>query len=102
LILWVADDFLGQGVPAVVKIGGGDAFDSWESDGGGQQAGALHADADNAKTEAVAGGNDFFQGGWNVLVLNQNVAGDGECSGGASGFLQKLTASGFHVGSAKK
>src|SRR5260370_4350472 len=51
----IADDFAGEGVAAVVKIGGRDALRASKSDGGGEQAGALHADADDAEAQAVAG-----------------------------------------------
>ena len=46
-------DFAGQRVAAVVQIGCGYAFDAGELDGVGEQAGALHADADDAEADAV-------------------------------------------------
>src|SRR5947208_11477273 len=50
----LADNFLRERVAAVVEVASGDAFDAGELDGVAKQAGALHADADDAETEAVA------------------------------------------------
>jgi hypothetical protein len=36
-----------------------------------------------------------------VFRFEEDIAGDGERSGDASGFLQELTASGFHEASEK-
>src|SRR5438876_160767 len=51
---FVAGDFFRKRVAAVPEIGGGDAFDAGELHGIRQQARALHADADDAETHAVA------------------------------------------------
>jgi hypothetical protein len=37
-----------------------------------------------------------------VLRLDQDITGHGQGSGGASGFLQELSTSGFHNASKKK
>src|SRR6267378_916846 len=52
---FLADNFLGERVAAVVEIASGDTFDAGELDGVAEKAVALHADADNAEAEAVAG-----------------------------------------------
>jgi len=41
-------------VAAIVEIASSDAFDAGELDGVAKQAGALHADADDAEAQAVA------------------------------------------------
>src|SRR5712664_1383518 len=53
---FLADNFLGERMAAVVEVASGDAFDAGELDGVVEQAGTLHADTDDAETEAVAGG----------------------------------------------
>src|SRR6267143_528555 len=52
---FLADNYLGERVAAVVEIASGDTFDAGELDGVAEKAVALHADADNAEAEAVAG-----------------------------------------------
>src|SRR5712692_4889407 len=59
----IADDFAGEGVAAVVEVGGGDALRAWELHSGGEQAGALHADADDAEAQAIAGSDAGITGG---------------------------------------
>src|ERR1700738_159983 len=51
----IADDFARERVTAIVEIGGGYALDPGKLHGVGEQAGALHADADDAEADAVAG-----------------------------------------------
>ncbi len=51
----IAGDLAGQRVAAVVEIGGAHALDAGHGDGVRQQAGALHADADDAEANAIAG-----------------------------------------------
>ena len=94
---FVADDFLCEGVAAVVKICGGGAVDSGEGQRVGEQAGALHADTDDAEADAIASGDGRFKSAGDVFRVDESIAGDGQGSGGASGFLQELTARGFHL-----
>ena len=49
-----ADNFLGKRVAAIVEIAGGHAFDTGQLDGVAEQAGALHADTDDAEANTVA------------------------------------------------
>jgi hypothetical protein len=50
-----SDDFASQRVPAIVKIGGGGTFDSWERDRCAKEAGTLHPNPDHAEANPVAG-----------------------------------------------
>src|SRR6266849_5155347 len=88
----IADDFAGEGVAAVVEVGGGDALRAWELHGGGEQAGALHADADNAEAQAVAGGNCGIAGGFEARVSQEKCVGGGEGAGGSGSALQEFAA----------
>jgi len=59
--------------------------------GGGKQAGALHADADDAEAEAVAGGDRGVAGGSETRVAEEkSICGDR--AGGARGLLQEFAA----------
>src|SRR5260370_26786918 len=49
-----ADNFPRKSVAAVIEVASGDAFDAGELDGVVKQAGALHADANDAEAQAVA------------------------------------------------
>src|SRR5260370_554307 len=71
--------------------GGGDAFDSGEGEGVAEQAGALHADADDAEAETVAG-RGRLQGKRNVLRLEKNRGGSRKCASGTGGAMEELTA----------
>src|SRR5262249_49033199 len=51
------DDLAREGVAAVVEVAGGRALDTGEGDRGVQEAGALHADPDDAEADAVARGH---------------------------------------------
>ena len=51
----VAGDLAGQRVAAVIEVGRAHAFDAREGHRGREQARALHADADDAEADAVAG-----------------------------------------------
>src|SRR5260370_38313589 len=81
----IADDFAGEGVVAVVKVCGGDALRAGELHGGGEQAGALHADADNAEAEAVAGSDAGIAGRFETRVSQEKRVGSGQSAGGAGG-----------------
>src|SRR5258708_35596536 len=88
----IADDFAGEGVAAVVEVGGGDALRAGELHSGGEQAGALHADADDAEAEAVAGGDAGIAGGFEARVSQEKCVGSGEGAGGSGGALQEFAA----------
>ena len=51
----IVGDFASEEVAAVVEIGSSDARDARQRNGVSEQAGALHADADHAEANAVAG-----------------------------------------------
>ena len=86
-----ADDFLRERVAAVVKVGGRDALDTGQLDGIGKQAGALHADADDAEAHAIARRRGL-QGQRNMLRLEENSRRSGERSGGAGAALEEFAA----------
>jgi hypothetical protein len=46
---------------AIVEVGGGHALHAGQCDGGAQQAGALHADADHAEAHTIAGGHGLSE-----------------------------------------
>ena len=50
----ITRDLLGQRVPPIVQIGGGDAFDTRQADRVVKQPRTLHADADHAETDALS------------------------------------------------
>jgi len=50
-------------VATVIEIAGGDAFDAGQLDGVTEQAGTLHADADDAEAETVARAVDCIGSG---------------------------------------
>ena len=58
-----AGDFFGEGLAAVPEIAGGEALGAGEIDGGFEQAGALHADADDAEVDGWPGGPFLGVGG---------------------------------------
>ena len=66
-----ADNFLGESVAAVVEVASGDAFDAGKLDSVVEQARALHANADDAEAQAVAGRHGLH---WerDVLRLEKN------------------------------
>src|SRR5258707_13673725 len=76
----------------VVEVSGGYAFDTGKWDGVGGDAGAFHADPDDAEAEEVAGRNRGVGGGFEGLVMEQDR---GCCSQGArlgGGAAGELTA----------
>ena len=77
----LAGDFAGQQVAAVVQIGRGDAFDAGQREGIGEDAGAFHADADDAEAQAVAGRNGGVRGGFKTRVVKEDGVRGGECAG---------------------
>ena len=88
---FLADNFLGERVAAVVEIASGDAFDARQLDGIGEQAGALHADADNAEAQAVAWCGRL-QWQRNMLRLKKNCRRSRERASSAGGAMEELTA----------
>ena len=86
-----ADNFLGESMAAVVEIASGDAFDAGKLDGVVEQAGALHADADNAEAQTIAR-RGRLQGQRNVFRLKNNCGRSRERAGGSSGAMEELTA----------
>ena len=76
---------------AVVEIGGGYAFDAGELDGVGEQAGALHADADDAEADGVAGRDVGIAGGFEAGIWEEKRLGSREGAGGTGGLLQEFT-----------
>ena len=86
-----AHDFAGEGVAAVVEVAGGDAFDAGELEGVVKQAGALHADADDAEAQAVAG-SDGLHGEGDVFGHKKNGGGGRERAGGPGGAMEELAA----------
>jgi len=87
----LADNFACKGVAAVVEVASGDAFDAGELDGVAEQAGALHADADDAEAETVAGGDGLHREG-DVFGFEKNGGGSRERAGGTGGAMEELTA----------
>jgi hypothetical protein len=85
-------DFARESVPAVVEVGGGDTLDSGQLDGIGQNAGAFHADADDAEAQAIAGSDARIRSGFQALVAQENRIGGRERSGADGGAVQKFTA----------
>src|SRR5216684_2031186 len=81
-----------EGVATVVEIGGGDALRAWELHSGGEQAGALHADADDAEAQAITGGNCGIAGGFEARVSQEKCVGGGEGAGGSGSALQEFAA----------
>src|SRR5882724_2959672 len=88
---FLADNFLGERVAAVVEITGGDAFDTGELNGAGEQAGALHADANDAEADAVAG-SDGGGGQRNFFGIEDDGARGDESAGGAGAAMQEFAA----------
>src|SRR5258708_20378027 len=86
----MADDFARERVAAVVKIGGGDALDARKLHRCGEQAGALHADADDAETQAITRSDRRIAGGFEARVSEKERVGGGERAGGTGGALQEL------------
>ena len=63
---WIAGDFAGVEMAAIVEVGCGDAFGSGDGDRGREEVGALHADSDDPEADAVGGlrrGRGFQQNG---------------------------------------
>src|SRR5207253_5043045 len=87
----LADNFLRERVAAIVEIASSDAFDAGELDGVAKQAGALHANADDAEAEAVAG-RRRLQGQRNVLRLQKNCGRSRKRASRTGGAMEKLTA----------
>jgi hypothetical protein len=79
-------------VAAVVKIGGGDALDARKLHRCGEQAGALHADADDAETQAITRSDRRIAGGFEARVSEKERVGGGERAGGTGGALQEFAA----------
>jgi hypothetical protein len=52
----IPGDLFGQRVAAIVQVGGRHALHTGQRNGGGQQSGSLHADADHAEPDTIAGG----------------------------------------------
>ena len=50
----LAGDFAGELMTAIPEIGGADALDAGKRGGGGEEAGTLHADADDSEAHLVA------------------------------------------------
>src|SRR6266850_681026 len=97
------DDFFGERVAAIVEVGGSDAFDTGELNGAGEQAGALHADANDAEADAVAGSNG--SGGQRNLLWVENDGARGDQGAGGSGTALQEFAAGkifFHDALLKK
>ncbi len=87
----LANNFLGERVAAVVEIASGNAFDARQLDGIGEQAGALHADADDAEAQAVAWCSRL-QLQRDMLRLKKNRRRSRQRASGASGAMEELTA----------
>src|SRR6266852_6174580 len=88
---FLADNLLGESVAAVVKIAGSDALDARKRNGVAKQAGALHADADDAEAQAIAR-RRRLQRQRNVFRFKKNRGRSRECAGGSSGAMEELTA----------
>src|SRR5207244_145297 len=88
---FLADNFLGERVAAVVEIASGDAFDARQLDGIGKQAGALHADADDAEAQSVAWCGRL-QRQRDMLRLKENCRRSRERASSAGGAMEELTA----------
>src|SRR6267142_892298 len=85
------DDFFGERVAAIVEVGGSDAFDAGELNGAGEQAGTLHADANDAEADAVAG-SDECGGQRNFFGVEDDGARGDESAGGAGAAMQEFAA----------
>ena len=85
---FLADNFLGESVAAVVEVASGNAFDAGQLNGIAEQAGTLHADADDAETETVARRRGLHRQR-DVLRLQKNRRRSREGAGSA---MEKLTA----------
>jgi len=72
--------------------------------GSGEQAGALHADSDDAEAQAIAGRDAGIAGGLEARVAQEKCVGGGQSAGGTGGALQKFAAREitFHLGLLKK
>ena len=88
---FLADDFLSEQMAAVVEVGGGDAFDAGKLDGVFEQAGALHADADDAEADAVAR-RDGLHRKRDVFRLEKNRGRGRKRASGTGTALEKFTA----------
>src|SRR5882724_4845839 len=85
------DDFFGERVAAIVEVGGSDAFDAGELNGAGEQAGTLHADANDAEADPVAG-SDGGGGQRNFFGIEDDGARGDESAGGTGAALQEFAA----------
>src|SRR6266850_973941 len=88
---FLADNFLRERVAAVVEIAGGDAFDAGQLNGFAKQAGALHADTDDAKANTVAR-RDGLQRQRNVLGLKKDCGRRCQGASGSGTALQEFAA----------
>src|SRR6266700_5352640 len=88
---FIAGDFLGENVAAVVEVAGGDAFDAWELDGFFEQAGTLHADANDAEAQAIAR-RDRLKRKRDMFGLKKNCRRSGERASGTGRAVEKLAA----------
>ena len=88
---FLADNFLGESVATVVKVASGDAFDAGQLNGIAEQAGTLHADADDAETETVARRHGLHRQR-DVLRLQKNRRRSRKGASGAGRAMEKLTA----------
>src|SRR5882757_5780608 len=97
----IAGNFARESVAAIVEIGGGDALGSGKRHCGGEQAGALHTDADDSETQPVTGSDAGIAGGFDARVSEKKCIGGGESAGGACSLLQEFAAREiiFHLGS---
>src|SRR5882757_6359239 len=97
----IAGNFAREGVAAIVKIGGGDALRAGKRHCGVEQAGALHADADDSETQPVTGSDAGIAGGFDARVSQKKCVGGGESAGGACSLLEEFAAREviFHLGS---
>src|SRR6266568_1289803 len=86
-----AGDFLGEGVAPVVEIGGSDALDARQLNGVREEAGTLHADADDAEAYAVAR-RDGARRQRNLFWIQDHRARGYVRTGGAGAALEEFTA----------
>ena len=88
---FLADNFLSESVAAVVEVASGDALDARQLDGVVEQSGTLHADADDAEAETVAGRHGLERQR-DVLRLEKNSRRSCKRASSTSGTVEKLTA----------
>ena len=82
----LAGDFAGELMTAIPEIGGADTLDARKRGGGGEEAGTLHADANDSETHLVAR-RDVGAPRRNRIGIGEEFWSDGGGAGETGGAL---------------